>query len=432
VNTWCIALCVLLVVPLAAAADGPEFSDVFVKGEGLCPAYRIPSVVVTNRGTVLAFAEGRQTLHDHAQNDIVLRRSMNGGTKWGKMQMVHESGEDVLVNPCAVVLDSGRILLMFQHFPAGYHARAAGTKIKLLSPGIEGEKISRTLVMHSDDDGKTWSRPRDVTAGTKRPKMNSTASGPGIGIVLRRGPCKGRILMPTNEGWWEGKKRFFNVYAAYSDDGGETWKCGDPAPNADASNGNEVQMVELADGSVLLNSRSYAGTKHRKIAISKDGGVTWSALKDDTNLPEPQCMGSVLRLTWPGRDEARIEQIKKKIKQLRDFMSRARFTKEGAARHKKKLADLAAERAELEAGGKSRILYIGPGTQKGRVDGTIRVSFDEGKTWPVSKMVYKGGYAYSCLTALPDGSVGVLFEKDGYKTITFARFTVAWLTEKGE
>jgi len=432
VNVWSIVLCVLLAAPLAAAANEPEFADVFVKGEGLCPAYRIPSVVVTTKGTVLAFAEGRQTLHDHAENDIVLRRSVDGGYKWGKMQMVHESGRDVLVNPCAVVLDSGRVVLMFQHFPAGYHARASGTKIKLLSPGIEGETISRTLVMHSDDDGKTWSKPRDVTAGTKRAKMNSTASGPGVGIVLRRGARKGRILMPTNEGWWEGKKRFFNVYAAYSDDGGETWRCGEAAPNGDAGNGNEVQMVELADGSVMLNSRSNAGTKHRKVAVSKDGGVTWSPLKDDTNLPEPQCMGSILRLTWPGRDEARIEQIKKKIKKIRSFMARARFTKEGAARYKKQLADLAAELAEQEAGGKSRILYVGPGSQKGRVDGTVRLSFDEGKTWPVAKMLYKGGYAYSCLTALPDGSVGVLFEKDGYKTITFARFTVDWLTEKGE
>ena len=431
-NTWCIALCVLLAAPLAAAADEPAFVDVFVKGEGLCPAYRIPSVVVTNKGTVLAFAEGRQTLHDHAENDIVLRRGVKGGTTWDEMQMVHESGKDVLVNPCAVVLDSGRVLLMYQHFPAGYHARASGTKIKLLSPGIKGKTISRTLVTHSDDDGKTWSKPRDVTAGTKRPKMNSTASGPGVGIVLRRGEHKGRILMPTNEGWWEGKTRFFGVYAAYSDDGGETWKCGQAAPNTDASNGNEVQMVELADGSVLLNSRSHGGTKHRKVATSKDGGATWSALKDDTNLPEPQCMGSTLRLTWPGRDEARIEQIRKKIKSIRSFMARVRLTKEGAARYKKQLADLAAALAEQEAGGKSRILYIGPGSQKGRVDGTVRMSFDEGKTWPVAKMLYKGGYAYSCLTALPDGSVGVLFEKDGYKTITFARFTVDWLTEKGE
>jgi len=191
-------------------------------------------------------------------------------------------------------------------------------------------------------------------------------------------------------------------------------------------------MVELSDGAVLLNSRSLAGTKHRKVAVSADGGVTWSPLKDDTNLPEPQCMGSILRHSRPGRDEARIEQIREKIKQMRSSMARARFTKEGAARYKKKLANLAAELARQEAGGKGRILHAGPGSQKGRVNGTVRMSCDEGKTWPVARTIYKGGYAYSCLTRLPDGSIGLFFEKDGYKTMTFARFTLAWLMEKRE
>jgi len=194
-------LSILIAAPLwASPAGGPEMADVLVAGKAGYPHYRIPSVAVTKKGTVLAFAEARQG-GDHSANDIVLKRSTDAGKTWGPMQVLCEKGKDVLVNPCAVVLDSGRVLLMFQHFPAGYHARAMGKKIKLLSPGIEGETISRTLVMHSDDDGKTWSTPRDVTAGTKRPTMNSTASGPGMGIVLRRGRHKGRILMPTNEGW---------------------------------------------------------------------------------------------------------------------------------------------------------------------------------------------------------------------------------------
>ena len=417
----------------AAPPSGePELVDVFEAGKEGYPHFRIPSIVTAKGGVLLAIAEGRQG-GDHSENDIVLKRSTDGGKTWGEMQVVHEDGKNVLVNPCAVVLESGRVLLMFQRFKAGYHARAMGSHVKLLTEGIAGETVSTTLLMQSDDKGKTWSAPRDVTAGTKRPtKIISTASGPGRGIVLCRGKHAGRILMPTNEGWWEGKARFFNVYACYSDDGGESWKCGEPAPNGDAGNGNEVQMVELADGSVLLNSRSIGGGGRRKLAVSADGGQTWSPLKDHPQLPEPQCMGSVLRLTWPGRDEARIEQIKKKIQDMRSFMARARFTKEGAERYKKKLADLARERAELEAGGKSRILYAGPASRKGRVNGTVRMSCDEGRTWPVARTIYAGGYAYSCLTALPDGSVGVLFEKDGYKTIAFARFTVDWLTEKGE
>jgi len=358
----------------------PMLSDVFTRGQGTYPAYRIPSVVVTKKGTVLAFAEGRQSLHDHAENNIILRRSTDNGKTWGTLIVVHHSGRDVLVNPCAVVLDSGRALVMYQHFPAGYHARASG-KIKRLTPGIQGDTVSTTLVVHSDDDGATWSKPRDVTAGAKRPTtVNSTASGPGIGVVLRRGTHKGRILMPTNEGWWVGDSRTFNVYACFSDDGGETWRYGEPAPRGAKGHGNEVQMVELADGRVMLNSRSNGGTRHRKTAVSADGGLTWSELKDELQHPEPQCMGSILRYAWP------------------------------------------------TDGGKSRILFANPGSQKGRRNGVVRMSYDEGKTWPVAKTLYAGGYAYSCLTVLADGSIGCLFERDGYRVITFARFTLGQLT----
>ncbi|MGI9456261.1 MAG: exo-alpha-sialidase, partial [Aeoliella sp.] len=242
--------------------------------------------------------------------------------------------------------------------------------------------MSHTFVTHSDDDGLSWSIPRDVTHTTKRVKVNSTATGPGIGIVLTRGEHKGRIIMPTNEGWFEGKNRFFNVYACYSDDHGETWKNGETAPNGSPGNGNEVQMVELSDGSIQLNSRSNAGSRLRKLAVSNDGGATWSPLKDHQQLPEPQCMGSVLRYSFPEE-------------------------------------------------GKSRILYAGPGTKRGRSQGTVRISYDEGKTWPVAKMVDPDGYAYSCLTKLPNGDVGLLYEANGYKQIRFMRLPLAALEHQG-
>ena len=177
----------------------PRVTPVFTPAADGYPHIRIPSLVVTRSGTVLAFAEGRQG-GDHSENDIILRRSSDDGETWGKLQIVHEDGRNVLVNPCAVSLVKGRVLLMFQRFPAGYHARAIPRHgIKLLNAGTAGGKISRTLIMHSDDDGQSWSQPRDVTVQTKRPTMIATATGPGIGIQLQRGPHAGRILMPTNE-----------------------------------------------------------------------------------------------------------------------------------------------------------------------------------------------------------------------------------------
>lgn len=353
--TFFILLC------LAGAAignDEPRIVDVFMPKSDGYPAIRIPSIVTTNTGTLLAFAEGRQG-GDHSQNDIILKTSTDSGASWSDVQVISESGKLSLNNPQAVVLVSGRILLMYQQSKLGEF------KAK---PGF-GEDSYVTFTQFSDDDGKTWSDPVDVTRQTKRAEhVTSVASGPGIGIVLSRGEHKGRILMPFNQGPFGD----WRVYAAYSDDGGESWAMGEVPEEDGKGHANEVQFVELSDGSVMLNARSQGkgNTKHRKTAISNDGGVTWSKLQDDPNLIEPTCQASILRYSWP-------------------------------------------------EDGKSRIVFCNPSTQKSRSKGVLQVSEDEGKTWTWSKDVYAGGFAYCCLTKLPDGKVGVLFEKDGYKTISF-------------
>jgi sialidase-1 len=190
------------------------------------------------------------------------------------------------------------------------------------------------------------------------------------------------MIFPFNEGPF-GQ---WNNFAVFSDDRGVTWQCGENVPGAiiNDANGkphsqmNEVQMVELADGSVRLNSRRFAGAKVRKTAMSRDGGVTWSPAEDAPELRDPSCMASIFRLTFPGD------------------------------------------------GGKSRILYSGPDSLK-RENGTVHISYDEGKTWPVKKVLYPGSFAYSVLTVLPDGTLGCLFETDGTDRMVFARFQLAWL-----
>lgn len=182
--------------------------------------------------------------------------------------------------------------------------------------------------------------------------------------------------MPFNQGPF-GK---WKVYAAYSDDRGETWHYGETADEGAAGHANEVQMAELSDGSVMLNARNQGGgLKQRKISISRDGGETWSTTQHDATLIEPVCQASLLR--HPNTGDA-----------ARDVL-----------------------------------IFSNPGTQTGRSNGVIRLSRDDGKTWPASRVLHPGGFAYSCLTSLPDGSVGCLFERDGYKTITFARFSVDWV-----
>ncbi len=361
--------------PVTEPPPQPVFTDVFDGGVGY-PSYRIPSVLETGSGVLLAFAEGRASLSDHAQNDIVLRRSTDGGATWEPLVTLADEGADSLNNPCAVQVETGphagRVLLMYQRYPSGCHESC-------VVPGHTGPNVCRGYLMHSDDDGLTWSAPREVTTEVKRPTgATSIASGPGVGIQMRRGPLAGRIVMPFNQG-----PNPWKVYAVVSDDGGDTWSYGALCDDSQTAGcGNEVQMVELVDGTLMLNSRSFGGVGLRKRAFSGDGGMTWTPLEDDPGLIEPGCMASVLRYTDP-----------------------------------------------LDGYSSSRLAYAGPNSTTGRVDGTIHLSYDEGASWSVSRLLKPGFYAYSVLTSLRDGDLGVLFESANYDRITFARVPISWLSD---
>lgn len=367
-------------------------TEVFRVGEGN-PDYRfrIPSLVVTPGGTLLAFAEARNAAGfggggDHSENNIVLKRSLDGGSTWAPIQVVAEDGENSLNNPTAVVLrDTGRVILMYQRYPRGYHTSertSGGHALAAVETGFEGDKICRTFVRASDDDGATWSDPEEVTRSIKRPETTATLCGPGIGIQLRRGPHRGRILMPFYD-----FPRPNRVYAVFSDDLGVTWSRGEYAENQGDSGGNENQMVELADGTVMINSRRSGSPEapSRKVALSHDGGMTWSRLTPEPALPDQGCQGSLLRYTDP-----------------------------------------------LD-GLRSRLLFSNPASSKERIHGTVRLSYDEGKTWPVERLLRKEGlFLYSCLAGLPDGRIGCLYEytpnKQTSVTIVLARFTLNWLS----
>lgn len=373
----------LAILPLAWSSNfaraEPVFSDVFISGHEGYPIFRIPSVVVTRRGTVLAFAEGRSSRADQAHNDLVVKRSVDGGATWSGLRVVHEDGAHSLNNPTVVVeQQSGRVFLMYQRIPAHLKERSPET-----GTGYEGTNIYRNLLTWSDDDGVSWSRPLDVTRSTKRPARATTiASGPGIGIQLTRGPRRGRLILPFNEGPYFQ----WNNYAVFSDDRGASWGWGENVPGAFVdlpgagvrSQINEAQMVELSDGSVRLNSRPFAGASVRKTSLSRDGGVTWSPVEDVPELSDPSCNAGVLRYSF---DDAR---------------------------------------------GQGRILFSGPeGSRRER--GTVHVSYDDGATWPVKRLLRAGDFAYSALTRLPDGTAGCLFETDNYGRIVLARFSMAWL-----
>jgi sialidase-1 len=351
-----------------ATVEEPRQGDVFVAGEGGYHTYRIPSLIVSADGTLLAFAEGRKKgTSDTGDIDLLLRRSTDGGATWGETQVVVDDGPNTAGNPCPVVDPaSGAIVLLM--------TRNLGEDSEDEIMSGSGKRSREVWITRSTDGGATWSKPDDITASTKAPDWTWYATGPGSGIRLR----SGRLLIPCDHALADTRARRSHVIL--SDDGGWTWRIGGVL----GEKTNECQAVELEDGSVLLNMRSYHGKNRRAVARSEDGGVTWSEPVLDEALVEPVCQASLVRLSSGSR---------------------------GAR--------------------KSRILLSNPASTR-REKMTVRLSYDDGKTWPVSRLLHEGPSAYSALAVLPDGTIACLYERGEkrlYESIRLARFSLGWLTE---
>jgi sialidase-1 len=360
---------IALFLSLASVAGAQEIqrTTVFTAGEGGYHTYRIPSIIQTKSGTLLAFAEGRKNAGgDSGDIDLLVKRSSDNGKTFGEQIVVWDDGENTCGNPCAVVDETtGKIWLLM--------TRNLGSD-KEPDLTIGTSKGTRTVwVTSSSDDGVTWTPPREITKDVSKPDWTWYATGPGVGVQLKHGPHKGRLVIPCDHVIKPGGIGTGNSHIIFSDDAGATWHLGGEAPKNEF---NESQVVELSDGKIMLNMRNFApaikagAPKQRGVCLSDDGGITFRDLRRDPTLIEPLCQASIFRF-----DE-------------------------------------------------KRILFANPASEK-REKMTVRVSSDDGATWTSLREIYAGPSAYSCLVALPDKTVGLLYEcgvKRAYERIELAQF----------
>ncbi len=343
-------------------SDGIQLDNApFVGGQNGYKVYRAPTMVTTQKSTILAFAEGRVNGHaDEDDMDVVLRRSEDGGKTWQKLQVLVNDGKNPCKNQSPVVLPNGRILLVY-----------------LWNPWIPSESergtISRKVYsIYSDDDGMTWSngdpknRGTEITGMVQRPEWGWTGLGPVHGIVKQFEPNKGRILLPSRHN--PGKGSMLS-HVFYSDDSGKTWKIGGSVNRPKTT---ESTIVELSDGRLLLGSRNQVDTEnHRVMSLSTDGGLSFPTTWLETQLIEPR--GVQASLFYYGMNSKT---------------------------------------------GKGNILFSNPNHKEIRSNGTLRLSTDDGKTWSES-VVYapkKSPYftGYSDIVKLKNGDIGVLYERGNY------------------
>jgi sialidase-1 len=365
--------------PVCNAEDGLLFrKDIFTRHQDGYHTYRIPTMVITAKGTVLLFCEGRKkSRRDHGDVDLLLRRSEDGGKTWLKTTLIHEEGGDAPIrvgNPCPIIERDGKTvhLLFTRNGPSCFF---------------------HTM---STDEGKTWS-PLATTSDDPKAKEykkdNFLANFGGSPVGVGAGPVhgihtsKGRLIAPSYVGHKVDGKGRGQSCIIYSDDGGKAWKIGGAIPWVPEFRHGECTIVERSDGSLLMNMRTSApgvySFGYRLTSVSKDHGLTWSRPVVDKNLPCPACQASMIRYN------------------------------------------------------EKEILFLNPAVNHhggfsiwSRKNLTLRLSRDEGRSWAASRVLNKGLSGYSDMAINAEGQILCIFEKgerDYCEKITIACMARSWL-----
>lgn len=382
----------LLITALAALAAEPVRTDVFVSNTLGYTMYRIPGIVVTPKGALLAYAEARKTSSaDWGEIDLVSRRSEDGGATWSEQQVIGKVPAPLAQNPVTAFLKRPAEAITYNN-PVAISDRKKGMVHFLFC--IE---YMRAFYMRSTDDGKTFSLPVEITSTFDEFKgeypWKVLATGPGHGIQLRSGRLVVPVWLATSEGSNPHKPSLSATI--YSDDHGKTWKRGDLAVRngGDVVNTSETVAVELSDGKVMLNLRSLSPAHRRVVVVSKDGAGKWSAPRFQQELLEPVCFGSL-------------------------------------ARYGRALLFVNPDNLERSAGPAE------PGQSRDRRNLTVQLSEDDGATWKLKRVIDSGWAAYADINAAKDGTILCLYERGEPNTdrlriaaLTLVRFPLSWLKQ---
>jgi sialidase-1 len=358
-----------------AARSEVEHRELFSAGLADVCEYRIPSLICTPTGTLVAVVDARKDRKGDIPNnvDLAMRRSVDGGETWEPVRIIVDYGKP---EGYEVSWGAADVAMVFDQETSTLwclYTLGQGVGIRQSKSGLDGHTC-QIHAIYSKDEGQTWSGPKNITPDCKAPDMKFFGTAPGRGIQTRDGSLV-FCIYSTEEGG-----NTMTASLIVSEDHGQSWKRTSSWADGITSV-TETQVVELPDGTWMVNSRNHYGKQRRLVASTTDKGETWSEISFDEALPCPTCMASLVAIPHPTDKDQQL------------------------------------------------LVFANPASEKGRKNGTVRVSDDHGKTWKWSKKIVPGAYGYSCLAQLKDGNIGLFYE-GGKGKLFFVKLAIEDLMDK--